>query len=211
MDVIQISTKEKYSIINIYTQNHYKGRKQCWATIKEALKEMQAAKVILEGDLNLVKSIEEKFGGTYHTNPSKDVLEEIMEQHNLIDIPPSNGKYNWSNKKVGKSNIKERLDRILIQENIAAMYISIKSKILHTIASDHKLVTIVMGKMGNQGPLPFRYSSIWDSNTEISELVKEAWEPRVTGSLQYIWETKLKTARTKLKEWTKANEIIINK
>lgn len=52
-----------------------------------------------------------------------------------------------------------------------------------------------MGKMENQGPLPFRYNSIWDNNTEINELVKEAWEPRVTGSPQYIWETKLKAAR----------------
>ena len=76
---------------------------------------MQARKIILGGDLNLVRSIEKKFGGTYHTDPSRDTLEELMEQHNLIDIMPNNGKYTWSNKRVGKSNIKERLDRILIQ------------------------------------------------------------------------------------------------
>ncbi len=68
------------------------------------------------------------------------------------------------------------------------------------MASDHKLVAIVMGKIKNQGPLPFRYSSIWDINTEINE-IKESWEPRVSGSPQYIWETKLKNARIKLKEW----------
>jgi len=64
-----------------------------------------------------------------------------------------------------------------------------------------------MGNMENQGSLPFIYSSVWDNNIEISEIFKEAWEPRVIGSPQYIWETKLKTARTKLKEWAKANEI----
>lgn len=130
----------------------------------------------------MVRSIEEKFGGTYHIDPSRDILEEIMEQHNLIDIPPSNGKYTWTNKRVGKINIKERLDKILIQENIVAVHSSLKTKILHTTASNHKPVTIVMGKMENQGPLPFRYDSTWDNNAEISELVKEAWEPRVTGS-----------------------------
>jgi len=93
---------------------------------------------------------------------------------------------------VGKNNIKERLDRILIQKNIAAVHSSIKSKILHTTASDHKSVAIMMGKMENQGPLPFRYSSIWDSNIEFSELVKEARAPIISGSPQYIWETKLK-------------------
>ena len=84
------------------------------------------------------------------------------------------------------------------------MHNSIKSKILHTTTFDHKSVIIVMEKMENQGPLPFRYSSIWDNNGEINELVKEAWETRVIGSPQYIWETKLKTARIKLKEWAKS-------
>lgn len=74
----------------------------------------------------MVRSIEENFGGTYHIDPSRHALEEIMEQQNLIDIPPNNGKYTWSNKRVGKRNIKERLDRILIQENIAVVHNSIK-------------------------------------------------------------------------------------
>ena len=204
---MQISRKEKYNVINIYAPNHYKEKEQCWDTIKEALKETQIRKIILGGDLNLVRSIEEKFGGTYHIDPSRDALEEIMKQHNLIDIPANNGKYTWSNKRVGKNNIKERLDRILIQENIAAVHSSIKSKILHTIASDYKPVAITMGKIENQGPLPFRYNLICDNNIEISELIKEAWAPRVTGSPRYIWDTKLKNSRAKLKEWTRANEI----
>jgi len=90
---------------------------------------------------------------------------------------------------VGKSNIKERLDRILIQDNIAALYNSIKSKIIHTTTSDHKLVVITLGKMENQGPLSFRYNSIWDSCTKTNELVKVAWAPRISSSTQYIWET----------------------
>jgi len=49
--------------------------------------------MILGGDLNLVQNIEEKFGSSYHADPSREALESIMEQHKLIDIPPSNGKY----------------------------------------------------------------------------------------------------------------------
>lgn len=93
---------------------------------ERSFKKTQAGKIILGGDLNMVRSIEEKFGGIYHTDPSRNTLEEIMEQYSLLDIPPNNEKYTWNNKRVGKSNIKERLDRILIQENIAVVYISIK-------------------------------------------------------------------------------------
>jgi len=113
-------------VINVYAPNHYKKKEHCWATMKDVLQEMQAGKIILGGDLNLVRSIEEKFGGNYQADPSCESLEEIMEKYSLLDIPPNNGKYTWNNKRVGKSNIKETLDRILIQENIVAMYNSIK-------------------------------------------------------------------------------------
>jgi len=78
------------------------------------------------------------------------------------------------------------LDRILIQENIAAVYNSIKSKIIHTIDFDHKPVVIALGKMESQGPLPFKYNSTWESSTKINQLVKITWEPRILGSPQYI-------------------------
>jgi len=135
-------------------------KEQCWATIKEVLQETQDGKIILGGDLNLVRSIEEKIGGIFHADPSRNSLEGMMERHSLLDIPPNNGKYTRNNKRVGKSNIKERLDRILIQDNIAALYSSIKSKIIHTIASDHKPIVIAMGIMENQGPLSFKNNSI---------------------------------------------------
>lgn len=64
-----------------------------------------------------------------------------------------------------------------------------------------------MGKFENQGPLPFRYNSISDDNEEFRNQIKEARAPRITGSPQYIWETKLKNMRARLKEWARANEI----
>lgn len=198
--------KGEVQVINIYVPNHYKDKEQCWASLKESLQENQAGKVILGGDLNLVRSIEKQFGGNYQTDPSRNSLKEIMEQHNLLDIPPNNGKYTWSNKIVGKSNIKEMLDRILIQESIVAEYSSIKSKIIHISASDHKPVLIARGKLENQGPLPFRYNSTWDNNIEIKKLVKTVWEPGVEGSPHYIWETKIKNLRAKLKEWARTEE-----
>lgn len=78
--------------------------------------------MILGGDLNLVRNIEEKFGGSYHVDPSREAMETIMEQNKLIDILSSNGKYTWNNKRMGKSNIKERLDCILVQEDIVSSF-----------------------------------------------------------------------------------------
>jgi len=96
-----------------------------------------------------------------------------MEQHNLIDIPPSNGKYTWNNKIIGKNNIKERLDGILIRESIATAFTLVKRKIVHTIVSNHKSMVLSLGKLGNQGSLLFRYNSIWDSEEEFGKQIKD--------------------------------------
>lgn len=55
----------------------------------------------------MVLNAEEKFGGKYHVDPSRKMVETIMETCNLMDMPLSNGKYTWSNKIIGKNNIKE--------------------------------------------------------------------------------------------------------
>lgn len=150
--------------------------------VKEELTERQNGKLILGGDLNLMRKIEETFCGKYHSDSSREAFEEIMEQHNLIDIPPSNGMCTWINKRIGKNNIKERLDRILIHKSIAATFTLVKRNIVHTIASNHKPMVLSLGTLENQGLLPLRYNSIWDSKEEFGKQNKDSWKKCVTGS-----------------------------
>ena len=89
-----------------------------------------------------------------------------MEQCNLLDIPPKNGKYTWDNRRIGKANIKERLDRIRIRDKMIVNYSRAASRIIPSAASDHKLVLMELGMAENYGPLPFRYNQLWGSNEE---------------------------------------------
>lgn len=109
---------------------------------------------------------EEKFGGIFHVDPSREIIETIMDSFNLMDFSPNNGKYTWSNKRLGKNNIKERLDRILVQDKIVTNFSDIKSRIIHDTTSDHKPVVITLGNMGNLSPTPFRYSPIWNDRED---------------------------------------------
>eukprot|EP00253_Pinus_taeda_P004963 PITA_04963 len=154
-------------------------------------------------DLNLIRNVEEKLGGNYHADPSRDMLESIIQLHNLMDIPLSNGKYTWSNKRTGLSNIKERLDRFLLQEGTAASFQSIKSHLIHASASDHKPVILNLDKGRNLGPLPFKYNKIWDLQEDIRTLIKNQWAKEVNRSPYYVWETKLKSLRSVIKQWAK--------
>ena len=112
----------------------------------------------------MVLNAEEKFGGKYHVDPSREMVESIMETCNLMDMSPSNGKHTWSNKRIGKNNIKQRLDKFLIQNKIATSFNEIKSKIIHNIALKHKSVVLSLGMFGNLGPVPLRFSSTYNDS-----------------------------------------------
>ena len=123
----------------------------CWESVKEEAQEGPTRNIVIGGDLNLIRHIDEKLGGNYFSDPSRASLEDLIEVHKLLDIPPSNGKFTWSNKKSRAHNIKERLNRILIQQNIATAFPTIKRKIVHTSASDHKPVVLILDRLENQG------------------------------------------------------------
>jgi len=107
--------------------------------------------------------------------------------------------------------MKERLDRLLLQERIVASFSSIKSKIIQASTSDHKPVTLNLEKGRNLGPLPLKYNKIWDLKEEFRNLIQKQWAKEVYGSPHYIWETKLKSLRTVIKQWAKEEATMENK
>lgn len=162
-DLKNKTTKDEYTVLNIYAPNHYRDKAIFWASINSKLKACQNRNTIMGGDLNLIRNIEEKIGGKFLADPSRDTLETIIETHKLIDIPPNNGKFTWSNKRDGIHNIKERLDKILIHERIITGFSLVKSKIIHATTSDHKPVALILDSVRNLGAIPFKYNKIWDS------------------------------------------------
>lgn len=78
-----------------------------------------------------------------------------------MDIGPKNGKFTWSNKRLGRDNIKQRLDRFLIQDNLISSYNLVISKIIPSVALDHKPIAIKFGEGANLGPIPFLYNPLW--------------------------------------------------
>jgi len=202
-DLRNKSTQEVYFIYNIYAPNHYRDKISCWNTLEADLSSIQSSLIILGGDMNLIRQVEEKFGGNFHPDSSRDKLEAIIQLFNLIDTPLSNGKYTWTNKRAGSHNIKERLDRFLIQEGLASNFQVIKSHTIHGTASDHKAVVLSLIKGTNLGPLPFKYNKHWDSYEEFCTLVQNQWAKEILGSPHYVWETKLKHLKSAIKQWAR--------
>eukprot|EP00253_Pinus_taeda_P031988 PITA_31988 len=203
LDMQSSITTEEFSIYNVYAPPHFRDKASCWESISLDLLIAHGRNIFLGGDLNLIRSAEEKMGGNFYADPSRETLEEIIQTHNLVDIPPKNGRFTWSNKRTGKNNIKERLDRILVQERIVANFPRIQSTIIQGFISDHKPVALQLDKGENMGPLPFKYNKTWDNREDFRNLIKDQWARDISGSPHFIWETKLKLLRTAIKQWAR--------
>ena len=123
---MQISTKRDVQCHKYICPKSLQGKRAMLGHLKRSAKRSARWENNTKRKFKFGKKHRRKVWRTNHIDPYRDTLEELMEQHNLIDVPPNNGKCTWSNKRVGKSNIKERLDRIMIQENIVAVHSSIK-------------------------------------------------------------------------------------
>ena len=114
-------------IYNIYVPNHCRDKDSCdkdscWHDLKDSLDAEENTNIILGGDFNLILHANEKSGGSFTPDPYRIQLENIMQEHDLLDVPPKNHRYTWNNYRMGAGNIVEWLDRILINITLLSAF-----------------------------------------------------------------------------------------
>eukprot|EP00253_Pinus_taeda_P003539 PITA_03539 len=200
--------KKKWQLKD-YKQNREKA--SCWESISADLRASQGKKIFLGGDLNLIRNAQEKLRGNFFADPAREALEDIIQAHNLIDTPLHNGNFTWSNRRTGKNNIKERLDRILARDKIIAEFQRIQSSIILGYISNHKPVALRLDNGSYPGPIPFKYNKEWDNVEGFKDLIKEQWAMEISGSPHFIWESKIKNLRNAIKQWARQNAALQNR
>ena len=96
------------------------------------------------------------------------------------------------NNRTREENISARLDRFLVQSTMLMEWKLISSAILPKLTSDHKPIRLLLEEEENLGPIPFRFSPLWNGKSGFVETVRMAWNTSVNGSPNYVWEQKLK-------------------
>eukprot|EP00253_Pinus_taeda_P010145 PITA_10145 len=205
---INLSRKEENCdliIYNVYIPNQYREKEQCWKDLKENIENESNLNIILAGEFNLVLHANEKRGGNFIYDPFRNQLEGIMSENELVHIFPKNRKYTWNNRRLGPSNIMERLDRVLVNISFLSSFAASHTKILNATASDHFPILLTMESHPHLGPIPFRYNPLWRNNAEAEAIIETTWKQHVEGSPSHIWETKIRNIRKALREWEKAS------
>ena len=123
-----------------------------------------------------------------------------MQEHELVDIAPKNRKFTWRNRRIGKDNIMEWLDRILVDITLLASFSTATALILPFSSSDHYPITFTLEEKRPLGSIPFKYSPLWNNIPEANNIVRSSWSHHIEGSHVFIWESKLKNTKIALKE-----------
>eukprot|EP00253_Pinus_taeda_P015209 PITA_15209 len=96
-----VDSDETLCLINVYAPVSAGEKKICWEFIRGLADSEDLVNIIIAGDLNLTLSLAEKRGGSIVRDLTREWVEDLLQDWDMIDIKPSLGKYTWSNRRLG--------------------------------------------------------------------------------------------------------------
>lgn len=130
---------------------------------------------------------------------SRGALRHVVDRNRLIDLGYSG--CGWNNKRVGKANIQERLDRGFVNEHWHLLFPNASILCLTTSHSDHMSILLNSHPSNPSRPKPFRFEGMWVCDLSAGVVVKEAWSKGITPYNFLLIMPKIKGTKFTLKEW----------
>jgi hypothetical protein len=153
------------------------------------------------GDLNVILSQDEKYGGRPFACSSTDPFRSFLDSFGMIDLGFSGNPFTWSNKRQNHHLIKERLDRGIA--NSQWVHLFPHYVVLHLPAqlSDHNPILLDSSPFDLTLPRPFRFEEFWTFDASCNSVISRAWVKKFQGSCAFILLKKLKATKSALKFW----------
>lgn len=131
---------------------------------------------LMGGDFNLIRSLEEKKGGTKTLSGISQAFNMVIEDQHLMDIQTPNGFHTWQNKRAGQRHIVSRLDRFLFSELIMSGEGDIGAYVMPVAGSDHWPICLEWTRLGGFIKRLFRFEKFWTTHPDFKRLISEWWK-----------------------------------
>jgi hypothetical protein len=156
---------------------------------------------LLLGDFNAIMSSVDKKRGRSFGSPFHFDFVDFVHSNALVDLGFVGNKSMWSNRRPGRNNIRERLDRGLANQDWVHFYPN--SLINHLLAtnSDHCPILLFIAGSYRNIPKPFRFEAFWTHDQSSHGVVAGAWLAEVEGSLAFSLSKKWNNTKVALKHW----------
>jgi hypothetical protein len=156
--LVHLPLGKSYLIFNIYMPSIYQDKVHCWKSLVALRDQVSSSPYIFVGDFNTTLHVLEKREGNVVRDSTKEFMEVLLVDLNLVDIKPSIGRFTWSNKRHDSGHIAARLDRFPIGGSIFEDQILPLSCILPKEGSDHHPISLALSSPIIIGPIPFRFN-----------------------------------------------------
>lgn len=161
--------------IGTYASVNNKIRKEQWKVINRR-KVLWGTKWLLIGDLNDIKSNEEKWGGRIREDWTFVDFKKMIDDNELQDIGFRGDPWTWTNKWFGIGEIKQRLDRGLGTVEWTRQFESAICHHIHKEASDHSMLVVDLNPAERNHKKRFIFDKRWLAQTGINEVIGGSME-----------------------------------
>lgn len=101
-------------LINVYGPTLAVEKCRLWEDISKLLEEVRPTLAIVAGDFNATLSFLEKRGGVRRMCRSQSDFQTSVNSNALFEVVAKGGRFTWTNKSRGFSNIAKKLDRFFL-------------------------------------------------------------------------------------------------
>ncbi|WMV23105.1 hypothetical protein MTR67_016490 [Solanum verrucosum] len=192
----------KCHITGVYAPNCYKERRIVWEEVS-AVRGLMEGPWAICGDFNVTRYISEKKNCTVRTRGMKE-FSDFIEDMKLVDLQLEDVTYTWF--KGDQQEAASRIDRILISEEWDDKFQNLKQIPLQRLILDHIPIALLGGSW-ERNKSYFKFENWWLESEGFIDRVREWWSSfNFTGKPDYRLACKLKSLKTKLKEWRNGEE-----
>lgn len=171
--VITAQLQEPWILSTVYNSSNPTIRKLVWDEMR-AVASLQVPWVAA-GDFNVLLDAREKCGGKPLTVGQCKELKQVLSHCNLIDVGAAGPRLTWNNKRTGMANIRERLDRVLANEQWIKYHEEAQVKTLSYYDSDHRALLVDTNPCIKRKPRPYRLEAIWTEDPRFTKVVSDCW------------------------------------
>ncbi|KAL0796652.1 hypothetical protein Bca101_068029 [Brassica carinata] len=155
---------------------------------------------VVLGDLNDIKSNEEKDGGSRRAEYTFNTFRRMLNTLGLHDLKTVGGQYTWMGQRKHYS-IQSKIDRVVATAEWQNLFPRAYVQLLDWIGSDHKPLLLNTCDRKWKGTKLFRYDNRWRFNKEVKKEIQLTWEAKCQNLPVSRFHIALKRCRTSLAKW----------
>lgn len=192
-----ISDGLKWMLINVYGLAHDDRKREFLEEIQSKVQSSDIP-VLLGGDFNLVRRIEEKSSGNVDLN-LMDAFNEMINETTLRELHRTGSRYTWSNKQTPP--IMCVLDRVLVSNTWEDIFHLASVLTAPRVGLDHNPLIVDTGMNFTLHQHYFRFNSHWLHQEGFLEWVKQKWPARYKLEPLDHWHIVSGKLRRAIKGW----------